>query len=285
MSSRKKIIIPVDFSEMSLLQFHGAEGWVVNRSNTEWILFHAISRDSIPLIDNPSQLEEEKLSNAKAHMTLLIENLSKEEKKKRPPSITGEVRVGAVAESICQFAAEKKADLIVMPARSRSTLPQFIPGNVTDRVLKMAPCPVLVLPGPKPRRNTDRPPLHNEGRIEQLVTMALRLVKESEFANLKQVLSRLKDVAFRHFAYEESPTGLYAEITERHPQLHDLFEKLKQEHDQIRTDLKIWINSSEEEIEKKKDDLISTLELMQSHEMRERDSILEAYYEDIVGAN
>ena len=38
------------------------------------------------------------------------------------------------------------ADLIVLPASARSTVARFFLGSTADRVIRQAPCPVLVVP-------------------------------------------------------------------------------------------------------------------------------------------
>jgi nucleotide-binding universal stress UspA family protein len=46
--------------------------------------------------------------------------------------------------------AEKEAvDLIVMSSHGRSGLSRMLIGSVTDKLLRAAPCPVLVVPMPK----------------------------------------------------------------------------------------------------------------------------------------
>lgn len=50
---------------------------------------------------------------------------------------------GHPAERICQYAREQGDDLIVMGARGNTGLKQHLIGNVTERVLRNAPVPVL----------------------------------------------------------------------------------------------------------------------------------------------
>jgi nucleotide-binding universal stress UspA family protein len=52
---------------------------------------------------------------------------------------------GPAAKTICQAAEIEKADMIVMGSRGRNDLEGLLLGSCTHRVLKTAPCPVLVI--------------------------------------------------------------------------------------------------------------------------------------------
>jgi nucleotide-binding universal stress UspA family protein len=52
---------------------------------------------------------------------------------------------GPPAPAICKVAEVEKADMIIMGCRGRSDLEGLLLGSCTHRVLKTAPCPVLVI--------------------------------------------------------------------------------------------------------------------------------------------
>jgi nucleotide-binding universal stress UspA family protein len=66
------------------------------------------------------------------------------------------IRAGVTHEVICKVAEEVGANLIVMATHGRRGLGHVILGSVTERVLRDAPCPVLVVrpPTPKERKAT-----------------------------------------------------------------------------------------------------------------------------------
>ena len=52
---------------------------------------------------------------------------------------------GPAPKAICETAEIEKADMIVMGSRGRNDLEGLLLGSCTHRVLKTAPCPVLVI--------------------------------------------------------------------------------------------------------------------------------------------
>jgi nucleotide-binding universal stress UspA family protein len=55
------------------------------------------------------------------------------------------VRIGNPADSVIAIAEEKKVDMIVMASHGYGLMGQIVLGSTTERVLKRAPCPVLVV--------------------------------------------------------------------------------------------------------------------------------------------
>jgi len=65
------------------------------------------------------------------------------------------VRRGVTHDAICNVAREVGASVIVMATHGRKGLGHLVLGSVTERVLRDAPCPVLVIKPPvKSRRPT-----------------------------------------------------------------------------------------------------------------------------------
>jgi nucleotide-binding universal stress UspA family protein len=60
------------------------------------------------------------------------------------PFVTN-VRMGHVAQTIVEYAQSIRADLIVMGTHGRTGLAHFIIGSVAERVVRLAPCPVLTV--------------------------------------------------------------------------------------------------------------------------------------------
>lgn len=61
------------------------------------------------------------------------------------PRVERRARVGREAEKILEVARQEKVDLIIMGTFGRTGLNRLLCGSVTARVVKEAPCPVLIL--------------------------------------------------------------------------------------------------------------------------------------------
>jgi len=63
----------------------------------------------------------------------------------KPRSLSRAVRWGTPAEAIVDYAAEQKADLIVIATHGRTGLSHVLLGSVAERIVREAPCPVLTI--------------------------------------------------------------------------------------------------------------------------------------------
>lgn len=63
--------------------------------------------------------------------------------------VTTEVLFGRPSAAIVEAAATNKADLIVMGTHGHGAVMHMVMGNVAERVVRTAPCPVLTVPEPR----------------------------------------------------------------------------------------------------------------------------------------
>jgi nucleotide-binding universal stress UspA family protein len=96
-----------------------------------------------------------------AEIDKAIEESSREElerwaahKLRKLPRVKLITRRGLTVEVVCEVAEEIDADLIVIATHGRKGLGRAVLGSVTERVIRDAPCPVLVVKPPKPTRKT-----------------------------------------------------------------------------------------------------------------------------------
>jgi nucleotide-binding universal stress UspA family protein len=71
--------------------------------------------------------------------------------------VRGRLESGNVPRTIVQLAAETPYDLIVMGTHGRRGLERILLGSVAERVVRLAPCPVITLRATEDRPETEGP--------------------------------------------------------------------------------------------------------------------------------
>ena len=144
----KLILCPIDFSEFSVSAYQHALS-VAEHYQAKLVAQHIVelwrhpSADfaaSAGLYEEYSQALRE---SGKKQLQEFVENHTHDEIQ---PELL--VQVGVAADSILSFAQLQKADVIVMGTHGRRGFDRLMLGSVTDRVMRTAPCPVLVASKP-----------------------------------------------------------------------------------------------------------------------------------------
>lgn len=135
----KKILVPIDFSQYSKFAFKLAK--VISKNFKAGLEFlHVVEEEahpefyniaSEPILEANPTLEKHILGNL-IKFTGISENEAKYS-----------VKEGKVAEEIRNYVLENQIDLIVMSVRGMGKLEQIVLGSNTERVVRIAPCPVL----------------------------------------------------------------------------------------------------------------------------------------------
>ena len=145
----KKIIVPADFSEPSrdglrqaceLAEHFGAELLVVHVNAPVPII--PAGHGAVPFNVEGYRQEVEKVSKTRLEEFVAAE-------KPASVSATALIREGEVADEIVRAAEESNADLVVMATHGYSGWKKFILGSVTEKVVRIAPMPVLTISAPK----------------------------------------------------------------------------------------------------------------------------------------
>jgi nucleotide-binding universal stress UspA family protein len=141
----KRILVPVDFSPCSRKAFHYAIHFA-RQFNAELMLLHVI--ESIPIPPQPMAFEAlENPALESQQREELARRLSGWRSEAAPPlTVKAVTRTGASAQGEnIEAARENNADLIVIGNHGRTGLSRWLIGGTTERVVRYAPCPVLVI--------------------------------------------------------------------------------------------------------------------------------------------
>jgi nucleotide-binding universal stress UspA family protein len=144
MAAFQKILCPVDFSATSGHAFVYAAA-IAQQFGAELILVHVIEEVPLftaysgqPVVDMSAEMEK----FARAEMARLAASAT------TTSTIRAEIVRGKSHTAILKFAKANAVDLIVIGKHGRSHLDYFLFGSVTERVIRRAACPVVVVPHP-----------------------------------------------------------------------------------------------------------------------------------------
>ena len=140
----RTILIPIDFSEYS----EKALIWALNLAET-WhsrlVLLHVVPAPNYPPLVlsghfDVATLEAGLREDAEAKVEELVERRGS-----KTVQLDTRVVIGEPFHDICQVAEKERAELIVMGSHGRTGLRHVLLGSVAERVVRHAPCPVLVV--------------------------------------------------------------------------------------------------------------------------------------------
>ncbi|NVB37767.1 universal stress protein [Pseudenhygromyxa sp. WMMC2535] len=141
------VLLPFDFSAASIEALETARSLV---AGPKWLyVLHVVP----PLESASPGVVLGKLDNKKlvAHAD---EALAKQLSTAGIGEAQRRVHVGDPASEIIDVAREVDAELIVIPSKGKAGLRRWMIGSVAERVVRRAPCPVLVLPISTPAEPT-----------------------------------------------------------------------------------------------------------------------------------
>jgi nucleotide-binding universal stress UspA family protein len=140
----KLILSPIDFSKDSLEALDVAVD-VARRYGSEVLLVHVVP--VIPKIPgdvsilHEGQYERQLIQNAEQE----LQDLAKQVRERGPQARTAVGLANDAAMEILRTAEQEKADLIVIATHGMTGWRRLAFGSVTDKVVRTAECPVLVL--------------------------------------------------------------------------------------------------------------------------------------------
>jgi universal stress protein A len=139
----KRILVPIDFSAMSKQAFQYALRFA-EQFGGEIVLLHVVEPESViagapPAIDIFAQPEDDTIA-AEAELKALAAS-----SRDHPNSVMSKVRTGHAPNEINKAAKELDIDLIVIATHGYTNCRHLCIGATAERVVRTAPCPVLVV--------------------------------------------------------------------------------------------------------------------------------------------
>jgi universal stress protein A len=140
----RRILVPFDFSEYAEKALTWALAMAENWS-AHVLLLHVVPRPSYPPLlmgsyFNVAEFEANLQADAEARAKERVAHTGN-----TAVPIDTQVVIGEPFSDICRLAEHEKADLVVMGSHGRTGLRHVLLGSVAERVVRHAPCPVLVV--------------------------------------------------------------------------------------------------------------------------------------------
>ena len=143
----RRILHPTDFSRASGAAF--AEALALARENRAELLLVHVLLPPTPFIGDgyvsPKTYQDLEAASRRWALRRLGKLLAKARQAKA--RVKAVLLEGVPYDQIARAARRKPADLIVMGTHGRTGLSKFFLGSVAERVIPLAPCPVLTVRG------------------------------------------------------------------------------------------------------------------------------------------
>ena len=144
-----RIVVPTDFSDCA------EEAWklaqrVAETLQSELVLVHAFVPP--PIYGDPLVISADKTWEVyEKAQQWVAEALDKAAAQAKDKGVTVRpiMRTGSPAQEIVDLARSEQADLVIMGTHGRGGMSRVLLGSVADRVIRLAPCPVLTVRTPE----------------------------------------------------------------------------------------------------------------------------------------
>jgi nucleotide-binding universal stress UspA family protein len=145
MTGFANILLPTDFSDCARPAY-GLAAQIAERFSSKLFLLHVVQDltllvpDAVLFAASPNEALDSLIAGAKTQLEQIVRQHQLE---RFTPTL--QVQVGSPAVEIVEYAKEINASLIVIATHGRTGLQQLLLGSVANRVVQVAPCPVLTV--------------------------------------------------------------------------------------------------------------------------------------------
>lgn len=135
---KESVLIPIDFSELSYQAIAPAKELAQSPDALKIIHVLAPLHPADPAAMWDANSDDKRKEKVKQFLRKKLSEMGMS-------TIPIEIAIGDTTSQIVDYAAEIKADLIVMPSQGNKGAKRFLMGSIAERVVRHSPCPVLIL--------------------------------------------------------------------------------------------------------------------------------------------
>lgn len=151
----EKILVPVDFSAYSEQAVRVASE-LARRYDAALSIIHVYEPLAYALPEGYVLMNSEQLKELWSRFDVELAAVKRLATEGGAPRVETHLLQGLAVDEICRVAEKQGFDLIVMGTQGRRGLSHLLMGSVAERVLRLAPCPVLTVrvvpPAPAPEK-------------------------------------------------------------------------------------------------------------------------------------
>ena len=136
--TKKSVLVPIDFDELSYSAIAPAKEFVETEADLTLIHVLAPLHPADPAAMWHTLDNEQRKHKVREFLVQKLNELGYQE-------IEIKLAIGDPSTEIIDYAKEISADLIVLPSHGRQGISRFLVGSVAERVVRLSPCPVLIL--------------------------------------------------------------------------------------------------------------------------------------------
>ena len=160
------IVVALDFSDSTADALDAALALAATGAYTRLHLLHVVPSAMPPLwTDEPSALDLRTVEQAWSDAALAQLSKLAAGQQLDPARVTTAVEVGAPANEIVRYAEQHSADVIVLGSHGHGMVRRFLLGSVADKIVRQAPCAVLVVAHRTLRHPAPAPPPANQSAL------------------------------------------------------------------------------------------------------------------------
>jgi nucleotide-binding universal stress UspA family protein len=146
----RKILIPLDGSKLAECVLPHAQT-LVQGCQVRDVVFMRVVEPVKPVVVADAMMSPQDVERIMASMVSEAEMYMKalvQSQKYGGAGVEWQVKVGHVAETLVDYATERRVDLIVIATHGRSGVSRWVWGSVADRILRASCVPVLMVRAP-----------------------------------------------------------------------------------------------------------------------------------------